>query len=265
MTNNSLEAKLEALAERVDALETKNQGLEHENERLQDINKLQNLMSKEAYLFEAHLHEERLKLVAQKTPGVTIEWGLRGVFEGFEGARRTMIEIEQSFERSHGAGMRKAFPDVDFSSDTAGMLETQLVGTPVIEVAADGKTARGVWVSLMAIGKTHEEDPKPKAQWLWWKSAVDFVKEDGEWKIWHYLKNPLFLAPYDKDWVENSLSLPPVPAPGTSKGLPGSHGGNPNRPPTRLYDPYRITREPKYEPRPPEPYEKFDEKDSYSY
>ena len=62
MENNSMEAKLDALAKRVDILEASNKKLVHENERLRDINKIQNLMSKEAYLFEAHLHEERLKL-----------------------------------------------------------------------------------------------------------------------------------------------------------------------------------------------------------
>ena len=253
-----------ALVERVKALETKDKEREHELTRLRDLNSIHNLISKEAYLFEAHRHEERLALIAQKTPGVTIEWGLRGVFEGLDGARRTIVDVEKGFERSHAAGMRRAFPDVEFSSDTSGMLESQLTGSAIIEVAADGKTARAAWMSLMATAKTHEEDPKPQAFWLWWKSAADFVKEEGEWKFWHYLKNPLFLAPYSKDWVEAWLGLPPIPSPGTSKGIPG-HEGNPDRPSTKLYDSYRITREPRCHPEPPEPYETFSDSDSYSY
>jgi len=258
MVNKSLE-------ERMLILEASNKQLRHEVERLHDINKIQNLMSKEALLFEAHLHEERLKLIARKTPGVTIEWGARGVFEGIEGARRTIIDIEESFERSHAAGMKKLFPDVKFPTINAGMFESQLIGTPVIEIAGDGKTAKAVWISLMAIGKTHENDPKPTGNWLWWKSAADFVKEDGEWKIWHYLKDPIFVAPTNNDWLDLYMNMPPVPPPGSGKGLPGAHGNSPDRPATRQYNPYRITREPSYEPKPPEPYETFDGKDAYSY
>jgi hypothetical protein len=216
-----------------------------------------------SYLYEAGMYEERLKFIATKTPGVTVEFGARGVFEGVEGARKTMVDVEKSFERSHAAGMRKTFPDVKFGSNHAGMLETELIGTPVIEVAGDGKTAKGEWLSLMASGKTHEEDPKPQATWIWWKSAIDFVKEDGEWKVWHWLKNPYFATSYKDDWVQNSLTLRPMQPPGTMKGIPGH--GSPDRPTTRLYDSYRITREPRLEPKPPEPYQIFDPKDSYSW
>jgi hypothetical protein len=264
MNNGDLQEQLKELTERLGALESAAEKQGHEIQRLRDVNAIRNLISKEAYLFEAHMHEERLALIAQQTPGVTIEQGLRGVFEGLEGARRTMIDIEKSMERSHAAGMKKAFPEMELSSETAGMLETQLTGTTAIEVAVDGKTARAAWVSLMACGKTHENDPRPQASWVWWKSAADFVKEDGEWKFWHVLKNPLFLASYTKDWVEASLGLPPIPAPGTCRGIPG-HEANPDRPNTKLYDSYRITREPKLHPEPPEPYGAFDESDSYSY
>lgn len=232
-------------------------------QRAEDRNAIQNIVSKMAYLYEAGLYEERLAFIAKKTPGVTVEIGLRGVFEGLDGARRAMVDVEKSFERSHAAGMRKTFPDVKFGSDHAGMLESELIGTPVLEVAGDGRTARGEWLSLMTVGKTHENDPKPQALWIWWKTAIDFVKEDGEWKVWHYLKNPYFATPYGEDWVQRSLTLAPVPAPGTQKGIPG-HGA-PDRPSTKLYDSYRITREPRLDPKPPEPYATFDPKDSYAW
>jgi hypothetical protein len=264
MSDEDLHQQLAALADRIARLEAAGLDRDREFERLRDVNAIRNLISKEAYLFEAHMHEERFALLARKTPGVTVEQGLRGVFEGLESARRSMIDIEKSMEHSHAAGMRKAFPGIDFPSETAGMLETQLTGTEVIEVAVDGKTARAAWISLMATGKTHETDPAPQASWVWWKSAADFVKEDGEWKFWHYLKNPLFLAAYTKDWVQASLALPPVPPPGACKGIPG-HEANPDRPNSKLYDSYRITREPKLHPDLPQPYETFSESESYSY
>jgi SnoaL-like domain len=231
-------------------------------QRAQDLHEIQNIVSRMAYLYEAGMYEERLKYIARKTPGVTIEIGARGVFEGVDGARRVLVDVEKSFEKSHAQGMRKTYPNVEFGSDHAGMFESELIGTPVLEVAGDGKTARGEWLSLMISGKTHAEDPKPQAQWLWWKTSIDFVREDGEWRIWHLLKNPYFATPYNQDWVEHSLTLPPVPPPGTQKGIPGH--GSPDRPTTKYYDSYRITREPRLEPNPPEPYRSYDPKNSYA-
>ena len=101
----------------------------HEIERLHDINALQNIMSKLAYLFEVGKHEERWEYIARKTPGVTVEQGARGVFEGVESARRTMVDMEKNFERMHAIGMKKTFPDIDFTNNRTVMIESSLIGT----------------------------------------------------------------------------------------------------------------------------------------
>lgn len=51
---------------------------------------------------------------------------------------------------------------------------------PAIQIAADGKTAKGLWYSLGHITTGGKE-----ALWVGRKVAVDFVKEGGRWKIWH--------------------------------------------------------------------------------
>lgn len=131
------------------------------------VRQIHNLVGRMALLYEAGLYAERLPFIAQQTPGVSIGIGGRGVFKGLEGARRTLVDIEDVFEQSHAKGMQRLFPDVQFPSATAGKFESELLGTPVIEVAGDGKTGKGVWTTLMAVGKTHEHDPKAQAGWLW--------------------------------------------------------------------------------------------------
>ncbi|KAJ2894844.1 hypothetical protein MKZ38_007181 [Zalerion maritima] len=248
----------------IESLQAQLGALEHQLARQDAVRQITNLMNEYVLLYEAGRYEERLSLVAQHTPGVVIEIGGRGVFRGLEGARRTLVDIEESFQLSHDRGMRRLFPEVEFPSPGAGKFESELLGVPVVEVAGDGRTARALWTTLQAVGKTHEQDPEPRAGWLWWRMGIDFVKEeaDGRWRIWHMLRNPFFFAEYGRDWVDASLSMPPVPQPGTQKGLPG-HEGEPDAPTTRLYDPYRITRELKLWPEPPSPYETFDMDDSY--
>jgi hypothetical protein len=214
-------------AKRDEGLEKKIEQLTLKMERMEAINALQNLISKMDYMFEGGLYEERMKFIAKKTPGVAIEIGARGVFEGYESARRTLVDTEKYYERSHAAGMKKAFPNVKFPSDFAGKFESNLIGSPAIEVAGDGKTAKGVWVSLQSIGKTHDNQDKPQAMWIWWKIGADFVKEDGEWKVWHYMKNPVYATSYDKSWMDNAIAKATGSGFGPGAGpVPGA-GANP--------------------------------------
>ena len=52
--------------------------------------------------------------------------------------------------------------------------------TAIIEIADDGQTAKGFWYSPGMVKETGEA-----AQTLWEAYGCDFVKENGEWKIWH--------------------------------------------------------------------------------
>lgn len=40
--------------------------------------------------------------------------------------------------------------------------------------------------------------------WLWVRYGVDFIKEAGEWKIWHLQVFPFFKTPFDKRWTVNA-------------------------------------------------------------
>jgi hypothetical protein len=230
-------------------------------QRLEDVNAIQNLVSKDTFLYEARRHEERLALFAQKTPGVTVEISGRGVFEGLDGARKTIVDSEEHFDRLNAKGLRMTYPDLELPCDTAGMLNTQLVGTPMIEVAGDGKTAQGIWIILDAWARTEDRVGAPEARWAWSKIAADFVKEDGEWRIWHFVKNPLFMCAYHESWVDRILKVPPL----APQKLWEMHGAMPDKPSSAQYRPYSLTREPALFPPPPEAYETFDDVEPYSY
>lgn len=237
--------------------------------KVEAYQEVQNVVSKFWHLFEMGKYEERYKLIASKTEGVTVEIGARGVFEGAESAYRSLVVTEQGFVKSHAAGMKKLFPDVDFPDDHSGMLESTLIGSPLIEVAGDCKTAKGVFIYLQSIGKTHENDPQPRSMWIWWKSAVDFVREDDGWKIWHFNSNPYYATGSTEDWVQNSIKMMNMGMPGSGDQMrKGNKQGGPShfthadRPTTSFYRSYRIDALP-LEIRLPEPYETFDETFSY--
>lgn len=51
--------------------------------------------------------------------------------------------------------------------------------TGVVEIAGDRKTAKGVWYTNGAIGMGGS------VQGMWERYGIDFVNENGVWKIWH--------------------------------------------------------------------------------
>jgi hypothetical protein len=228
--------------------------LSRQVQRLVDVHEISNLMSRMVYLGERWDYEGMLLCFAQHTPGVTVEIGRRGVFEGIDGARRTLVEIGRLMDRGHAAGMREAFPDLTIADDAhVGRQENQAIATPLIEVAGDGQTAKGLWSSPVSQTQFDPGVGKPAAYWLWIRYAVDFVREPDGWRIWHFHLIPRFRTPFERSWVEASATpLRPPP------GLP-----EPDRPTTEYFDSYEVTQGPKDVPQLPEPYDTFDHTFSY--
>ena len=87
----------------------------------------------------------------------------------------------------------------------AGSAMVHTITTPVIELAEDEKTAKGMFYSL---GSCTEIDPEkgPKAYWVWEKYAVDFVREADGWKIWHMVTMTDFKTPVGENWANVNLA-----------------------------------------------------------
>lgn len=62
---------------------------------------------------------------------------------------------------------------------SAGAASAHPLRSPAIQIAKDGRSAKGLWYSL---GHT---TTGPEAFWVGQKVAADFVMEKGRWKIWH--------------------------------------------------------------------------------
>ncbi|MBP2656174.1 MAG: hypothetical protein H6Q73_3743 [Firmicutes bacterium] len=174
-------------------LEKKVDYLLKEVERLQSVNDLQRLMGK---YMTCHVRSNRDDVLSLKT-----SWRF------FANRADSSAEIAD-----HGVfigidNIRKMYEGIFAPGPTEGCMYEHNLATPQIVVAEDGQTARGLWQS-----PGHETDPrmsddpngigKPVATWVWGRIAADFIKENGEWKIWHYHWYRLFRCPFDKSWVD---------------------------------------------------------------
>jgi hypothetical protein len=127
--------------------------------------------------------------------------------------------------------------------------------TPIIEVAGDGQTAKGMWYSPGQVTEV-SSDGKPSANWIWEKYGVDFVKEDGAWKIWHIHMYTDFFTQVGKSWTDETADAP------MGVGQPPVAIPRPDKE-EETYKVYSMTQVPQDAPRMPEPYYTFSETFSY--
>jgi len=199
-------------------------------DRLEAIHEIQNLMGKYSYFHTAEMQEETVALWAKKASGIVADVPSFGLYKGHEGIRRLYVGAHQLFGEE----------------GRIGGMHMHTLTTPVIEVAGDGKTARGVWISpgheTSAIGG------QPQAFWAWLKYGADFIKEDEQWKFWHLRVFGIFFTPYEKSWVYQSYAEEKITIPDQYK---------PDKV-TTYWTNYSTIAKQVLRPVPPEPYETWD-------
>lgn len=135
-----------------------------------------------------------------------------------------------------------------------GLMRIHSLSTPVIAVADDCSTARATWISPGVDSEVR--DGKAECSWCWIKYGVDFIKEDGQWKLWHLTSYGLFHTNYYKSWGDGE----PRPLIRKLDYHPGGPESRANFIPIERVDwTYAADRSPELEPIPPAPYGSWDE------
>ena len=261
METDTLEKKVALLDKRLGVLETENRRLQ----KARDILEIQNVMSMHEYYHAAGKNQEELDAIwAQQAPDVAFEEAaVHGRYVGLEAIREfTVLFFGKFFDLIHEEVV-KIFPDLKDAPRGAmpfGVRILHTLTTPVIEVAGDRETAKGVCLSPGHV--TFPLNGRLCAFWHWDRYAVDFIREKGEWRIWHLFVGKDFTTPYEKSWVDAFLNSTQdserAPALEEIPGFP-----KPNAKPLHSYNEYSPYLCPEYKPRPPVPYRTFAETFSY--
>jgi len=113
-------------------------------------------------------------------------------------------------------------------------------------------------VSGVTLDQVSPDGKRYMADWVWQKYGVDFVKEDGRWKIWHFHIYDIFRCPYHKDWVEYAQQRVEMDTALAAERAFSFYGKPPGEG-TSFHWQYAPDTLPVLEPKPPEPYGSFDE------
>ena len=166
-----------------------------------------------------------------------------------------------------------------------GKLIYHFLASPIVEVAEDGKTAKGMWLmSGLESGLTapaaatgapdfmYEKNVTIDGKRVWMhtvyaKYGVDFLKQDGVWKIWHFHCYEVARAPYGLGWIPFAAAAQDSPFADDLMYF-GEDGKpvlmpKPDGPATLRHNPYRTDRGQTLDLPPPVPYRTFSETFAY--
>ena len=127
---------------------------------------------------------KNLQFFALEEPDVSVEWGDQGRFVGAE-------KVKAFFERE---ARRLVYE---------GEYRVRWLTTPMIQIALDRRTAKCVWVAPGAEAMV-DPDGTPHQLWNFVRFAVDFIRVDGHWKIWHMRMFQDVRCDFEKGWAKDN-------------------------------------------------------------
>lgn len=138
-----------------------------------------------------------------------------------------------------------------------GQISYRPIDTPVVEVADDLQSAKGLWVVRGLVERITTAGPVSYWDFSYW--AVDFILENGAWKILHMLD----LNEIDTQQGEKLTAAPkPLPEDSAFADMAAVRIPEPNHP-CAIRETYQTNRPFCPSPRVPEPYKTFAETFSY--
>jgi hypothetical protein len=142
-----------------------------------------------------------------------------------------MDDISNYYVVKHNEEMQKlldaycrAHPGVENRRENLGYgcMSFHPASTPRVVLSGDGYTAKGNWY-VIGQETTWKPDGTVSCHWFNDRLAVDFVRENGQWKIWHLvISNDIHI-----EAGENINELPTYPVPGANPAENEFLSGNP--------------------------------------
>jgi hypothetical protein len=171
-------------------LEAKVNMLEAKLQRTEDIEAIKKLQHAYGYYLE-HWQEEEIVELFSHNPDVSLEINDTGFFKGWEA-------IKQSFnfaDHFTAYGVKKA---------PGEFLHILIPNAGIIDLAPDGRTAKGRWYGLFLGAMPRPIETKALLGCGIWEN--EYIKENGIWKFKKLFWTDIFCSPIEEGWVKNPFT-----------------------------------------------------------
>lgn len=163
----------------------KNYSTEQLADRWEDVHEISNLVGRRSW-FTLLIKDEKIfnEMWSKNEPCLGFN---HGYYKGYDAVAAYFAALRELYVKRASLA-QKEFPDELGGRDAqeligVGALHVNNVTTPLIELAEDGKTAKGLFYlmdSQVDYGASGRESVMS-----WGRLGIDFIKEDGQWKFWH--------------------------------------------------------------------------------
>lgn len=160
--------------------------------RVWDVEEIKKVVNKRVYYQTNEWREQELNdlWVSEDANKATASFGKNtGYYVGMDEIKKYYVDHHIEDRKAQLAAISAANPEIANTEENLhiGCLVSHPVSTGLVELAGDGKTAKGIWYS---IGQETTANPDGTGTALWepGKVAYDFIKEGDEWKIWHLVE-----------------------------------------------------------------------------
>lgn len=158
------------------------------SERIARVNaavECEKLMSMHVYLHAAGIHREEIENYWTKDEDCT--WAHNfGQMKGKANYTRNYADKQEHDTAANFAVVAKLYPEMLDKANVPDYRATyeeamHFTASPIIEVAADGKSAKGLFYTPGCIFSTLNPGQCREGTWIWERYGADFVLEDGRW------------------------------------------------------------------------------------
>ncbi len=186
-----------------------------------------------------------------------------GYYIGAEAVKGYYQGLAEKTARTNSL-LRARFPEkvkdkTDAETFGIGEMNYFPLDTPVIEIAEDGRSAKGIWTLRNTYAQLTTGGPE--ARWQWGYVAVDFLREGGTFQIWHLLLAEDVNVRAGRKFYEADEPYPEVPE---FTAMADWHMPEPTVK-AEVWKRYDVNRKFQKPPRLPEAYDTFQNTFSYGY
>ncbi len=219
MNAAALEARLEALEKQVKTipkLKAQVKSLEKQATRLEDIEAINRLQRSYGYFVEHMMGQEIIDCFSTGDV-VYLEW-IEGRYNGQAGLHRYFDKMRDSYSHE--------------------FLHQVIQVSGIVTVAPDGLTARGRWYALGGVAIPMGD--KVRENWENSIYEMEYIKEEGIWKILGIRWNLTYWLPGGTGLVPKDRLLTEPPKPGATKITPDVYYDNDPRYPSGYIFPFHF-------------------------
>ena len=175
--------------------------------RIMDKEAIKKLMARRAFYYANNQRRRELDelWVSTREYRDSASYGRNwGYYVGMDSIANYYVLEHTKKQYADLAAIHENDPSVAVDNQNWGCTAFHTVTTPMLYIAGNGKTARGLWYSA-GQETIMQADGTAKAYWTMDNMSADFVKENGSWKIWHLVVCSDFFVEAGTDFKTGTL------------------------------------------------------------